>query len=156
MFVCTARFSRKKAAGAVIVLGMIIAAVILLLGRTPPQEENALPQLLTNEDRVEYLTSMGWEIVEEPVETFQFLLPPQLSGDYLAYNELQDAQGFDLSTCCGKQITRYTYTVTNYPQRPDDVQVNLYVCEDLPVAGDIFCAGDDGFQDILVYPQQET
>lgn len=51
-------------------------------------------------------------------------------------------------------MTRYTYTVTNYPQRPDGVQLNLYICEDLPVAGDVVCTGTDGFQDTLVFPQQ--
>ena len=70
------------------------------------------------------------------------------------YNDLQKSQGFDLETCCGKQVTRYTYTVTNYPQRPDGVQLNLYICEDLPVAGDVVCTGTDGFQDTLVFPQQ--
>ena len=75
--------------------------------------------------------------------------------DYLTYNELQDSQGFDLSACCGKQVARYTYTVTNYPGRPEGVQANLYVCEGQPVAGDILCAGADGFQDTLVYPEQD-
>ena len=82
----------------------------------------------------------------------QFLLPPQLKGDYVAYNALQRTQGFDLEQCCGKQVTRYTYTVTNYPQRPEGVQLNLYICEDLPVAGDVVCTGADGFQDTLIYP----
>ena len=55
--------------------------------------------------------------------------------------------------CCGKQVSRYTYTVTNYPGRSQGVQANLYVCEGQPVAGDILCAGADGFQDTLVYPE---
>lgn len=85
----------------------------------------------------------------------QFLLPEKLEEPYLTYNELQDSQGFDLSACCGKQVARYTYTVTNYPGRPEGVQANLYVCEGQPVAGDILCAGADGFQDTLVYPEQD-
>ena len=88
-------------------------------------------------------TESGWHICG-----------PKLSGDYITYNDLQKSQGFDLETCCGKQVTRYTYTVTNYPQRPDGVQLNLYICEDLPVAGDVVCTGTDGFQDTLVFPQQ--
>ena len=83
------------------------------------------------------------------------LLPEKLEEPYLTYNELQDSQGFDLSACCGKQVARYTYTVTNYPGRPEGVQANLYVCEGQPVAGDILCAGADGFQDTLVYPEQD-
>jgi hypothetical protein len=87
------------------------------------------------------------------VETLQFLLPEELTEPYVTYNELQAEQGFDLSACCGKQVSRYTYTVTNYPGRAEGVQVNLYVCEEMPVAGDILCAGADGFQDTLAFPE---
>ena len=48
---------------------------------------------------------------------------------------------------------RYTYTVLNYPNRPEGIQANLYLCEEKPVAGDILCAGADGFQDTLIYPE---
>ena len=153
MVIWTARISKKtKAALAVILAGAILAAVILLVGRSPGGEAVADWQLKDNADRVAYLESLGWQVETEPVETLQFLLPETLEEPYLSYNELQNAQGFDLSACCGKQVARYTYTVTNYPGREEDVQVNLYVCEEAPVAGDIFCAGADGFQDTLVYP----
>ena len=147
MLIWTARFSKKKAVAAVIAMGLMIAALICLVGQRQSQTPPEL-QLNTNPDRVAYLESLGWEVQTEPVETLQFLLPEP----YLTYNELQDSQGFDLSVCCGKQITRYTYTVTNYPDRADGVQVNLYVCESKPVAGDIFSPGANGFQATLVYP----
>ena len=134
MMIQAVRLTRKKAALAVILAGAVMAALILLLGRggSPAQQDRPL------------LTSL------------QFLLPPQLKGDYVAYNDLQKSQGFDLEACCGKQVTRYTYTVSNYPQRPDGVQLNLYVCEELPVAGDVVCTGADGFQDTLVFPGEPT
>ena len=151
MMIQAIRLTSKKAALAVIAAGVLIAALILLLGRGG--EPSAQQPLLTgNAERVAYLQELGWEVVEEPVTTLQFLLPPQLKGDYVAYNALQRTQGFDLEQCCGKQVTRYTYTVTNYPQRPEGVQLNLYICEDLPVAGDVVCTGADGFQDTLIYP----
>ena len=136
MMIQAIRLTRKKAALAVIAAGVLIAALILLLGRGG--EPAAQQPLLTGN--------------AERVATLQFLLPPQLKGDYVAYNALQRTQGFDLEQCCGKQVTRYTYTVTNYPQRPEGVQLNLYICEDLPVAGDVVCTGADGFQDTLIYP----
>ena len=128
MLIWTAHLSRKKAALAVIVAGALAIALLFFLGRAPG-EEAAAPQLLTNEDRVAYLQSMGWEIGAEPLETLQFLLPEELAEPYLTYNELQNAQGFDLSRCCGKQVSRYTYAVSNYPGRSEGVQLNLYVCE---------------------------
>ena len=145
----------KKAALAVILAGAVLAALILLLGQHGGNVgASEQPCLSSNGERVAYLRELGWEIDPEPLTTLQFLLPPKLSGDYITYNDLQKSQGFDLETCCGKQVTRYTYTVTNYPQRPDGVQLNLYICEDLPVAGDVVCTGTDGFQDTLVFPQQ--
>ena len=152
MLIFTTRFSKKKAVLIVVLLGLVIAAAILFLGRRSAEEAPA-PQLLTNEDRVSYLQSMGWEVSPEPLETLQFLLPDHLAEPYLSYNELQKAQNSDLAPCCGKQLSRFTYAVGNYPGRAEGVQLNLYVCEDQPVAGDIFCAGANGFQDTLVYPE---
>lgn len=148
MLIWTAKFSRKKAVAAVIAMGIVMAALIILMGR---MEENTEPPLLTdNTQRVTYLQSLGWEVKPEPVETLQFLLPDTLAEPYLSYNELQTAQGFDLTPCLGKQVSRYTYTVTNYPDRAEGVQANLYICEDRPVAGDICCPGANGFQEALV------
>ena len=156
MMIQAVRLTRKKAALAVILAGAVMAALILLLGRGGSPAQQDRPLLTSNAERVAYLQELGWEVVEEPVTTLQFLLPPKLKGDYVAYNDLQKSQGFDLEACCGKQVTRYTYTVSNYPQRPDGVQLNLYVCEELPVAGDVVCTGADGFQDTLVFPGEQT
>ncbi|MBP3508230.1 DUF4830 domain-containing protein [Oscillibacter sp.] len=153
MLIWTAKFSRKKAVAAVIAMGIVMAALIILMGR---MEENTEPPLLTdNTQRVTYLQSLGWEVKPEPVETLQFLLPDTLAEPYLSYNELQTAQGFDLTPCLGKQVSRYTYTVTNYPDRSEGVQANLYICEDRPVAGDICCPGANGFQEALVRSSED-
>ena len=153
MLIWTAKFSRKKAVAAVIAMGIVMAALIILMGR---MEENTEPPLLTdNTQRVTYLQSLGWEVKPEPVETLQFLLPDTLAEPYLSYNELQTAQGFDLTPCLGKQVSRYTYTVTNYPDRAEGVQANLYICEDRPVAGDICCPGANGFQEALMRSSED-
>ena len=146
MLIWTAKFSRKKAVAAVILMGVVMAALIILVGRAPDEPEIPLPKVTNNEERVAYLQSLGWEVEPEPIETLQFLLPPELAEPYLSYNELQLSQGFDLAKCCGKQVARYTYAVTNYPGRPVGVQANLYICEELPVAGDVCSSGANGFQ----------
>ena len=153
MLIWTAKFSRKKAVAAVIAMGIVMAALIMLMGRMPEDGNAEPPVLADNPQRVAYLRSLGWEVEPEPVETLQFLLPDTLAEPYLTYNELQTAQGFDLTPCLGKQVSRYTYTVTNYPDRAEGVQANLYICEDRPAAGDIFCAGADGFQAGLAFPK---
>ena len=156
MLIWTARVSKKKTAAITAAILVVVLAVVVVLGKHADSADSNLPQLADNEARVSYLQSMGWEVEPEPVETLQFLLPEKLEEPYLTYNELQDSQGFDLSTACGKQVSRFTYTVTNYPNRPEGVQLNLYVCEEQSVAGDVLCAGADGFQDTLVYPETEA
>lgn len=155
MLIWTAKISRKKAVAAVILLGAVMAALILLVGRSPAEPEAPRPKLTSNEDRVGYLQSLGWEVEPEPIETLQFLLPPELEEPYLSYNELQLRQGFDLRQCCGKQVSRYTYAVTNYPEQSDGVQANLYICEELPAAGDICSSGTNGFQ-VPLLPEKQT
>ena len=156
MLIWTARFSKKKAVLSVIVMGIVMAILILMSGRESTEKSPELPMLSDNAQRVAYLQTLGWEVDPEPIETLQFLLPNTLNDFYLAYNELQRLQGFDLTSCCGKQVTRYTYAVTNYEDLAEGVQANLYVCEDLPVAGDICCPGESGFQEALVQQEKKT
>lgn len=153
MLIWTTRFSRKKAVLSVLLFGLVMVLLILLTARIKSGPE-PLPQLADNPQRVEYLRSLGWEVEEEPLETLQFLLPEPLGEPYLSYNELQLQQGFDLSGCAGEQLTRYTYQVTNYPDRPSGVQANLYLMGETPVAGDICSVGADGFQLPLI--QKDT
>ena len=154
MLIWTAKFSRKKAAAAVILIGLAMAALIILVGRMPQEPEPSLPKLTSNEERVAYLQSLGWEVEPEPIETLQFLLPAKLEEPYLSYNELQTGQGFDLSRCCGKQVARYTYAVTNYPGQAEGVQANLYICEEAPAAGDVCSSGANGFQLPLIRAEE--
>lgn len=155
MLIVTTRFTRKKAALSVILFGVILAGLIILVSRLTGSPETPQPELTDNPQRVEYLLSLGWQVEPEPLETLQFLLPDTLEEPYLSYNQLQLPQGFDLEACCGKQVSRFTYAVTNYPGRSEGVQANLYVCEELPVAGDLCCPGADGFQEPLIQPQEE-
>ena len=144
MMIVTTRFSRKKAVLAVVLLGALLCGLILLLGREPAEAPQPL-SLLTNDDRLAFLSDCGWEADPEPVETLQFLLPDPLTGEYADYNRLQLAQGFDLTPYCGQQVTRYTYAVTNYPTG-GEVQANLYIWEDQPIAGDLCRSGTGSFQ----------
>ena len=151
MKIWNVRLTKKRAALGVIIGGALLCALITALGG-PAEEPEEEPLLESNEGRTEYLAQWGWEVVPEPLETLQFLLGEKLEEPYLSYNVLQRSQGFDLKECLGKQLDRYTYAVTNYPGGREGVQVNLYVCEGRPVAGDVCCPGADGFRNPLAYP----
>ena len=156
MFILTAKFSRKKCLLAGLLLLFLLAAAALTFHLFAGMRDSDEPPMLSdNQQRLEYLRSYGWEVESEPLETFQLLLSDPLPEEYLAYNQLQLTQGFDLSDCCGRQLTRYTYRVTNYPGRPEGVQVNLYVCDGAPAAGDIIASGAGGFQAGLAFPETD-
>ena len=155
MFIVTAKVpKRRNIALAAIALLVIVIAVVALLSRSPKAAESE-PSLHaeTNEQRVAYLESLGWEVDPEPVESLRLTLPEELVEPYLSYNQLQLRQGFDLTPCLGKTLERCTYRVANYPDRPNGCQADLYVCEGVIVAGDIVCTGANGFIDTLEFPK---
>ena len=156
MLIWTARVSKKtKAVVAVILAGILAAAVLLLVGRSGGGQDAGARQLTGNADRIAYLESMGWQVEEEPVETLQFLLPEKLEEPYLTYNELQDSQGFDLSAV-PRQASGPVHLHRHQLSRTAGGCPGQPLClRGQPVAGDILCAGADGFQDTLVYPEQD-
>ena len=152
MFIVTTSFSRKKFLQ--VLLGILTIAILLLCFLPQSEEAETAPTLKTNAERLSYIHSLGWEVDPEPTETLQLQLPETLPANYIAYNQIQLAQGFDLSAYCGKQLIRYTYHINNYPNYPKGVQLNLYICDDHIAAGDIIATGSNGFQAGILYPGQ--
>ena len=152
MFVLTTRLRKKRAILVGVLVILLIAGGFLWLGLSREAEAPEETVLRDNEDRIAYLKELGWEVDEEPVESMELELPEELTGSYAAYNELQLAQGFNLRDYLGQGVSRWTYQVRNYPDRPEDVQLNLYLCEDRPIAVDIIAGGEVGFQGTLRYP----
>ena len=151
MFIITTKFSKCRAFAAVAVLALVLALIVLPRSCRKAAETPAV-LAETNEQRLAYLTSLGWEVSEQPIETLSITLGETLEEPYVSYNTLQLEQGFDLTRQCGKTLSRYTYVVTNYPGRPQSCQLDLYVCEGVVAAGDIVCTGENGFMAGLAFP----
>lgn len=108
-----------------------------------------------NAARIAFLSSFGWEVSAEPLECVSVIIPQQFGDVYRNYNELQTAQGFDLMRHRGKQVTRYTYAVLNYPGQAEYIRANLLVLNDEIIAGDICSVyAKNGFMHGLQLPQQ--
>ena len=154
MFIVHFRLRKGVLAAGLAAAVMLVALAFILPGCSAKEEGTPIPAA-TEEERLAYLTGLGWAADSTPVETLDLQLPQQLDGDWAAYAQLQEAQGLPFLSCAGQQVRRYTYQITNYPGRDRDVQANLYVCNGQLIGGDIMALGKNGFQAGLAFPQQE-
>ncbi len=154
MFIVTAKVPKRSRTLLAVLCVFLIAAIVLLLHTRAPAVEGGTPELRmeTSEARVEYLASLGWEVEETPLESLRLTLPEELVEPYRSYNELQLRQGFDLTPFLGETLERCTYAVKNYPGRAGGCQADLYLSDGVLVAGDVVCAGADGFIATLEFP----
>ena len=158
MFIVTAKVPKRRyfLLGAIVILVALVAVLALRGGGK--EADGAEPSLRaeTNEQRVAYLESFGWEVDGEPIEALRFTLPDELVEPYRSYNEIQLKQGFDLAPYLGETLERYTYCLNNYPGRPKGCQADLYVYDGTVVAGDVVCTGANGFISTLEFPASES
>lgn len=99
----------------------------------------------TNEQRVEFIASFGWEAATEPIEVMEVIIPKEFDDTYKEYNSIQKMQGCDLSSYAGKRCKRYSYEVTNYPGQIENVRINLLVYNNKIVGGDVCSMEASGF-----------
>ena len=138
MFVMTARVNKKKIVGLLAAAAALIALLIMLLGGGEDTAPTAAPpSMATNDGRVQFLKSFGWEVAASPVESGQVKIPESASEVFDRYNALQKSQGYDLSKFAGKAVMRYVYKITNYPGATDPVYATLLVYKDQVIGGDV-------------------
>ncbi|MBR4291458.1 MAG: DUF4830 domain-containing protein [Oscillospiraceae bacterium] len=136
MMVMTAKVDLKKIALILGVIAAVIVGLILLVGGNDTQTTSAEP-VSNNDARVKFLTSFGWEVASSPEESGQVRIPEEMSEVFDRYNKLQKTQGYDLSTCAGKNVMRYVYKVKNYPGATEPVYATVLVYKNQIIGGDI-------------------
>ena len=143
MFV-SMKASRKRIIAFLVLAAAVVAAVAYLRwGKgTEPQAQTFTGE--TNEERVAFLQSFGWQTEAGPAETREVMIPAQYNDVYQNYNAMQQAQGFDLAPYAGEVVTQYKYKVTNYPGETE-VFATLLVYGRLIIGGDLACAEANGF-----------
>lgn len=139
---------RRNAVLRVILFGVCAVAVILLAGALGRRGADTLIRAGTNEERLEYLQSLGWEVASEPIFVQEITLPKKFPDVLARYNELQRQQGFDLEAYAGKKLTLYTYRITNHPDA-EETDAALYVYRSALVGGDIHSTAFTGFMTAL-------
>ena len=120
-------------------------ALFLLRGRAQTVSGDAGVSARTDQERVAFLASCGWEAEPEPVEVQDVLIPETFNEVYERYQELQRKQGYDLTAYCGKTVRRYSYAVINHLDQSAPVRANLLVAGGKLIGGDICSAALDGW-----------
>lgn len=150
MMIMTARLSKAKIAAAVGVLLIAVGVLTAVVHGNAKENHAENPsvkqkEIASNEDRIEYLASYGWETEEKPIETQEIVIPEEMNEVYARYNELQKSQGFDLTAYAGKQAKRYVYQITNYPNADKPVYATLLIYHGNVIGGDITSTCGKGF-----------
>ena len=109
----------------------------------------------SNEDRVAFLTRLGWEVKPEPASIEDVLIPETFDESYADYLSLQREQGFDLAPYGGRTVKRYTYQVTNFPGLQENIWAVLLVFHRTVIGGEVYCSSGDGFTRGLDFPGRE-
>lgn len=102
-------------------------------------------KIKTSDDVEKFLSQFGWKVGDDPVETEKVTIPDEFDKVFTAYNEIQRLQGLNLAKYKRKEVTRYTYVVTNYPDYEGKVYANVLVYRNRVVGGDICSADVTGF-----------
>ena len=158
MFIFTARLNRKRLVAAAAAL-VVLCGAALALG-TPgtdtaadaPAPPSPPAKVKTDEDRITFLESFGWQVAPEPVSVEEMLIPETFDESYAEYLSLQQSQGFDLTEYCGKRVKRYTYAITNYPTGESGVQISILVYKNKVVGGEVLSPQLNGFLHGLKMP----
>ena len=150
MFIYSLKGSSLKLAGIICIAAIALAALLILLPGTEDVSAGAIledngtinyEKIKTNADRKDFLSQFGWEVKKEAVEEIEVRIPADFDKVMNAYNEVQKAQGLDLSKYKGKTATRYTYEITNYPDYEGTVFANIIVYKNRVIGGDV-CSSD--------------
>ena len=107
----------------------------------------------SNEDRIAYLQSFGWQVQETPTETQEVRIPEEVNDVFTRYNQLQQSQGFDLSRYGGKAVKRYVYTITNSPGGSQDHCATVLVYRNKIIGGDVASRAEGGRMHGFAMPQ---
>ena len=157
MMVMTAKVDIKKV---IIVLAVIAAVIIGILalsgGNDAPTVATSAATVTNNEDRVKFLTELGWDVSVSPTDSSQVRIPKDNSEVFDRYNALQKSQGYDLTPYMGKNVMRYVYKVDNYPNTTEPVYATLLINKNQIIGGDITDTAAKGMIQGLKKPTATT
>ena len=156
MFIYSFRASTIKLVGVICVALTVLITLIAFVptyaitsqtGASPDDTSvsYSYDKVKTAADAAEFLSQFGWTVAPEPIETKAVTIPAEFDKVFAAYNELQKSQGLNLTKYKNKEVTRYTFSVTNYEGYNGTVYANVLVYRNRVIGGDICSADVSGF-----------
>ncbi len=150
MFIYTVKSSTLKLFSCILAAILVTLALVLFI---PSKEavtvfatgKTVYTDVKDNEARIEFLKQFGWTVEQNPITEATVTIPETFDEVFTGYNELQKKQGLDLSKYKRKEVTRYTYLITGYPEYDGKVFANLIVYKDKVIGGDICTESANGF-----------
>lgn len=91
-------------------------------------------------DRIGYLTELGYSPDPYSEEYETFTLPDEFSETLKNYDELERRDGFCLYDYRGLRLEKYSYSLTGY----DNVKAVMYIYENQLIGGDVHSVSLDG------------
>ena len=152
MFILSVRASTVKFF-ALIAVSFAVLLVLVVSGAALPvlaAGEVDFSGIKNEDDRVAFIEQFGLRVKGSAISEVSFVMPENFDRVMLGYNEIQKAQGLDLSKYAKKKITRYTYEIESYDSYDGDVYVNLLVYRNKIIACDVSSADPEGFVKELV------
>lgn len=155
MFIYSLRASTVKLVGVICVALTVLITLIAFVptyaissqtaGAKGDSTSYSYDKVKTAEDVIAFLAQFGWQTGASPVEVKTVTVPTEFDKVYAAYNELQKEQGLNLSRYKGKDVTRYTFAITNYKDYEGTVYANVLVYRNRVIGGDVCSADVSGF-----------
>ena len=152
MFVYTMRAGTIKffaVVGAALALLITLIVLVPTYGADTPtaveEVSYSYGKIKSSDDVEQFLSQFGWQVEDAPTEEVKVTLPDEFDKIFTAYNEMQRRQGLNLSKYKRKDVTRYTYEVTNYDGYSGKVYANVLVYRGRVIGGDICSADTTGF-----------
>ncbi len=152
MFVISVSSKRFKRLTAIVCVAVVAVAVVTMYScfSSDKAHNNSAVINSTVEGTsgiLEVISGFGWEVLNEPDDVREIMIPAEFDDVYKNYNEIQRAQGYNLEKYAGKRVKKWSFTVTNYPgyEEQDFIKINVLVFEGRVIGGDVCSVKLDGF-----------
>ncbi len=161
MMIVSAKVSKRKLLTGVLAAVGIILLLVFLTGRADagatetPEDTTVTNEAATNQQRLAFLQSFGWEVSETPEETQEVRIPETFNEVFNRYNQLQQSQGYDLAPYAGKSAKRYVYRIYNHPKGADYFATVLIHKNEI-IGGDVTGTGHGGTMHGFAMPQTQS